>query len=166
MSSWIQVFHAQENEQWACAQTDQSTRTPYRPASPAYRPPVFSDVDRMKSAFLLVAVIPLVLAAPALNVACAAAAVEPPPSATDVYTRAIVRSISEEDGKRLYIRLKLIPRSKIPFSTVTYRVFDPRLMAGLREGQSVAFRAERLDGENVLTAIRIETPCQRFKECK
>ena len=120
----------------------------------------------MKSTFLLVAVIPLVLAAPALNVARAAAAVQPPPSATDVYTRAIVRSISEQDGHRLYIRLKLIPRAKIPFSTVTYRVRDRRLIAGLHEGASVAFRAERLDGENVLTAIHIAAPCQRFDECK
>lgn len=120
----------------------------------------------MKPAFVLAAVIQLALAASALNVAHAAGVVEPPASAADVYTRAIVRSISTDDRKHLYIRLKLIPRSKIPFSTVTYRVLDARLVAGLREGDSVAFKAERLDGENVLTAIHAATPCERFKECK
>jgi len=118
----------------------------------------------MKSALVL-AVITLVLASPALDVAHAAGAGEPPANAAEVHTRAIVRSISKEDG-RLYIRLKLIPRSKLPFSTVTYRVLDARLIAGLREGDSVAFRAERLDGDNVLMAIHTATPCQRFKECK
>ncbi|HWI82407.1 copper-binding protein [Ramlibacter sp.] len=120
----------------------------------------------MKSAFVLAAVIQLVLAGPALDVAHAAGVVEPPASAADVYTRAIVRSISKDDGRQLSIRLKLIPRSKIPFSTVTYRVVDARLVAGLREGDSVAFKAERRDGENVLTAIHTAAPCERFKECK
>ena len=123
-------------------------------------------LDSMKAAFVLVSVIPLVLAAPALNVAHAAGAVEPTASAAEVYTRAIVRSISRDEGKHLYIRLKLMPRSKIPFSTVTYRVLDARLVVGLREGDSVGFKAERLNGENVLTAIHTATACERFKECK
>lgn len=120
----------------------------------------------MKSAFVLAAVLPLVLAAPAPAIASAAGPVEPPAGAAEVYTRAIVRSISRDDGKNLYIRLKLMPRSKIPFSTVTYRVRDARLVAGLREGDSVAFKAERIDGENVLTAIHKAAPCERFKDCK
>src|SRR5690348_8932507 len=57
----------------------------------------------------------------------------------EVFTRAIVRSVVEEDsGRRHYIRLKLIPRGKIPFSTLTYRVMDASLVTGLREGDSVA----------------------------
>jgi Cu/Ag efflux protein CusF len=119
----------------------------------------------MTSRFALAAVIPLLLAAPSFHVADAAAAGDPPGSAAEVYTRAVVRSISKEGG-RLYIRLKLIPRAKLPFSTVTYRVLDARLVAGLREGDSVAFRAERLDGDNVLVAIHAAAPCQRFEECK
>jgi Cu/Ag efflux protein CusF len=98
----------------------------------------------------------LALAAPALDLARAAAAAAPSASAADVYTRAIVRSISEEDGNRLSIRLKLVPGSKLPFTTVTYRVLDARLVAGLREGERVGFQARRIDGENVLTAIRVE----------
>ena len=120
----------------------------------------------MKSALVLAAVIPLVLAALPHNVAHAAGAIEEPASAAEVYTRAIVRSISKDEGKHLYIRLKLMPRSKIPFSTVTYRVLDASLITGLREGDSIAFKAKRLDGENVLTDIHTATPCERFKECK
>lgn len=120
----------------------------------------------MKTAFALVAAMPLVLGAPAFDLAHAAGPVEPSASAPEVYTRAVVRSISKEDGERLYIRLKLIPRSKIPFSTVTYRVLDPRLIEGLREGDSVAFKAERLNGENVLTTIHAAAPCERFRECR
>jgi Cu/Ag efflux protein CusF len=120
----------------------------------------------MKSAFVLAAIMSLALAASAPIVAHAVGAAEAPASAAEVYTRAIVRSVSTNDDKHLYIRLKLIPRSKIPFSTVTYRVLDAHLIAGLREGDSVAFKAERLDGENVLRAIHTAAPCERFKECK
>lgn len=108
----------------------------------------------------------VVLTAPTIEGARAAGTAEPSANAADVYTRGVVRSISEEDGNRLYIRLKLVPRAKLPFTTVTYRVMDPSLVAGLREGQSIAFRAERRDGQNVLTAIRLAQPCQRFQTCE
>ena len=120
----------------------------------------------MKSTFAFAVVVVLVLVAPASNPARAAGAVDPPASSAEVYTRAIVRSISDDEQKRLYIRLKLVPRAKIPFSTLTYRVLDARLVVGLHEGDSVAFKAERLNGENVVTAIRAVPPCERFKECK
>jgi hypothetical protein len=85
----------------------------------------------------------------------------------EVFTRAIVRSVYREGaGRRHYIRLKLVPGGKIPFTTLTYRVMDPSLVMGLREGDSVAFRAERRDGENVLIAIRQLPPCQRFGRCE
>lgn len=85
----------------------------------------------------------------------------------EVFTRAIVRSTFQEDsGRRQYIRLKLIPKGKLPFSTLTYRVLDASLVTGFREGDSVAFRAERRDGENVLTAIRPAPPCERFRQCE
>ncbi|QJW85281.1 hypothetical protein HK414_23480 [Ramlibacter terrae] len=120
----------------------------------------------MKSTFVLSAVIHLVIAAYAPSVAYAAGAAEASATPADVYTRAIVRSISKNDQKHLYIRLKLLPGAKLPFSTLTYRVIDERLVAGLREGDSVAFKAERVDGENVLKAIQAATPCERFRECK
>ena len=36
----------------------------------------------------------------------------------------------------------------------------------LREGDSVAFTAARIEGENRLTAIRAAPPCERFRECR
>ncbi len=87
-------------------------------------------------------------------------------AAAAVATRAIVRSIADEDGGgRLLIRLKLVPRGKLPFTTITYRVLDRQLVAGLKEGDSVAFVARRVDGENVLTSIRRVPPCERFRKC-
>jgi Cu/Ag efflux protein CusF len=84
-----------------------------------------------------------------------------------VYTRATVRSTFEEEGgKRLYIRLKLLPRGKLPFTTITFRVLDRALIAGLSEGASVGFVAERRGGENVLTSIREMPPCERFRPCE
>lgn len=84
-----------------------------------------------------------------------------------VYTRALVRSVfTQDNGRRTYIRLKLIPRGKIPFSTLTFRVLDPSLILGLKEGASVAFVARRIDGETTLTAIRVVPPCERFHACQ
>jgi Cu/Ag efflux protein CusF len=82
-----------------------------------------------------------------------------------VETRAVVRSTFEEGGDRLYIRLKLVPRRKLPFTTITYRVRDRALVANVREGDSVVFRAQRIGGENVLTALRAVPPCERFRPC-
>ena len=83
-----------------------------------------------------------------------------------VETRAVVRSTFEEGGDRLYIRLKLVPRGKLPFTTIPYRVSDRGLVANVREGDSVAFRAQRIGGENVLTALRAVPPCERFRPCQ
>jgi Cu/Ag efflux protein CusF len=79
-----------------------------------------------------------------------------PAEAAAVYTPATVRSVFAEDqGRRRYVRLKLALANEFPFTTITYRVLDPALVAGLQEGDSVAFRAERIGGENVLTAMRV-----------
>jgi Cu/Ag efflux protein CusF len=93
-----------------------------------------------------------------------AASAEP---AAPVHTRAVVRSIFTEDGgKRLYVALKLVPRGKIPFSTITHRVLDRKLLEGIKEGDSVGFTARRIDGENVVTAIQRMAPCRRFETCE
>lgn len=100
-------------------------------------------------------------ATPASPPAAAAA-----PEAAVVETRAVLRSVAEEDGgKRVYVHLKLAPGAKLPFTTLRYRVRDPALLAGLQEGASVKFRAERIDGENTLVAIRAVPPCVRFQPC-
>ena len=87
-------------------------------------------------------------------------------SDTAVYTRAVVRSLSAEANGKVYVRLKLLPRSKIPFSTQTFLVADRSLLAGIAEGASVKFTAKHLDGENTLTSIHAVEPCRRFQPCE
>ncbi|WP_427914886.1 serine hydrolase [Ramlibacter sp. MMS24-I3-19] len=83
-----------------------------------------------------------------------------------VETRATLRSITEEDhGKRVYVHLKVAPGANLPFTTLRFRVPDRAVLRGMREGASVKFRAERIDGENTLVAIRAVPACVRFQPC-
>src|SRR5690242_12562229 len=86
-------------------------------------------------------------------------------TATPVWTRAEVRSFFEEADGRFYIRLKLLPRAKIPFSTQNFLVPDRAWLTGIKEGASVRFTARHLAGENTLTAIQLAEPCKRFEKC-
>jgi len=90
-----------------------------------------------------------------------------PVPAEPVYTRARVVSVLQEPGSRgkLYVRLKLLPRSKIPFTTQAFLVRDPALLAGIPEGASVKFTARHVDGENTLMSIHVVEACQRFQPC-
>ena len=89
----------------------------------------------------------------------------PPAPATPVYTRAEVRSFFDEANGKSYVRLKLVPHSKIPFSTQSFLVPDRSLIAGIPEGASVRFTARRIDGENTLTSIQLAELCRRFQTC-
>lgn len=84
-----------------------------------------------------------------------------------VYTRARVVSLLQEPGSsgKLYVRLKLLPRSKIPFTTQAFRVRDPALLAGIPEGAWVKFTARHVEGENTLTSIHVVEECKRFQPC-
>ena len=99
------------------------------------------------------------LAAPAallccMPVAALAQAATADPAAT-VYTQGEFRAVSQEQGSRdSFAHIKVAPGVKIPFSTITYRVRDAALIKGLQPGARVEFRAERVEGENVLVAIR------------
>lgn len=76
-----------------------------------------------------------------------------------VYTHGEFRAVSQESGSRdTFAHIKVAPGVKIPFSTITYRVRDAALLKGLRPGTRVEFRAERVEGENVLVAIRPRQP--------
>jgi len=76
-------------------------------------------------------------------------------SSPAVHTQGEFRSLSQEDGGRsTFAHIKIAPGWKIPFTTMRYRVRDARLLDGLKPGTRVEFRAERVDGENVLLAIR------------
>ena len=73
-----------------------------------------------------------------------------------VYTRGEFRGTFEEDGgRRLYARVKIAPGWKLPFSTITFRVRDPKLVTGIASGAVVEFRAEPVGGENTITALRV-----------
>jgi len=102
---------------------------------------------------------------------CSAIAEEAKPDtasghATPIYTRAEVRSFFEEPDGKFYVRLKLLPRAKIPFSTQNFLVPDRSLLTGIKEGASVRFTAKHLAGENTLTSIHLAEPCMRFQKCE
>ena len=93
--------------------------------------------------------------------AAAAQANEPAP----VFTRARLASSYQEPGGKLYVRLKLLPTSKIPFTTQTFRLPDRSLLADIPEGSWVKFTSKRIDGENALTSIHAVAECKRFQPC-
>jgi Cu/Ag efflux protein CusF len=88
-----------------------------------------------------------------------------PEAGTTVFTRARVASSYQDAGKS-YVRLKLPPRWKIPFTTQTFRVTDLSLLADIPEGAWVKFTSRYVDGENVLTAIHAVPACVRFQPCE
>lgn len=97
-----------------------------------------------------------------LPVAALAQATAPAAAAADpatIYTHGEFRAVSQEPGSRdTFAHIKVAPGVKIPFSTITYRVRDAALLKGLQPGTRVEFRAERVEGENVLVAIRPRQP--------
>ncbi len=105
----------------------------------------------------------LVLAATALLALSGASAQE---TRTDpVYTSARLMSSHEEPGGKLYLHLKIPPRSKIPFTTQTFRLADRKLVADIADGTPVEFVSRRLEGENTVVAIRAVAECHRFQKC-
>ena len=82
-----------------------------------------------------------------------------------VSTRARLTSLFEEPGGKLYVRLKLLPRSKIPFTVQTFRLPDRALVSGIPEGSWVKFTATNFDGENIVTSIHVVAECKRFQPC-
>jgi len=105
----------------------------------------------------------LVLAAAALLALAGAAAEEP--KTDPVYTRARLMSSHEEPGGKLYLHLKIPPRSKIPFTTQTFRLADRKLVADIADGTPVEFVSRRLEGENTVVSIRAVAECPRFQKC-
>lgn len=83
-----------------------------------------------------------------------------------VSTRARLTSSYEEPGGKVYVRLKLLPRSKIPFTTQAFRLPDRSLLADIPEGSWVKFTSKHIDGENTLTSIHAVAECKRFEPCE
>ncbi|CAN5562878.1 hypothetical protein BH10PSE18_BH10PSE18_23620 [soil metagenome] len=82
-----------------------------------------------------------------------------------VLTRARVNSFSAAPGGKFHLRLKLMPRAKLPFTTQTFTVADRALLAGISEGDWVKFAVQRIDGENTVTSLQVVAACQRFQPC-
>lgn len=82
-----------------------------------------------------------------------------------VFTRAQLRSSYEERDGKLYVRLKLLPKSKIPFTTQTFRLPERSMLAQVPEGSWVKFTSKHVDGENVVTSIHAVPECVRFQPC-
>ncbi len=97
--------------------------------------------------------------APATQGGQSAATAEP------VFTRARLVSVQADPDGRWLVRLKLLPRSKIPFTTQTFTVRDKALVAGIPQGSWVKFTARSEDGVNWLTAIHAVEECRRFQPC-
>ena len=105
-------------------------------------------------------------AQPVAPVGAASAAVEGAAPAAPVYTRARLVSVEmDASGNATLVRLKLLPRAKLPFTTQTFRVVNPALLHGIPQGAWVQFNARHIDGENTLTSIRVTAECRRFERC-
>lgn len=105
---------------------------------------------------------------------CQAQAAPPLPAASAdrasdapvVYTRGRLVSFQKEAATgKAYVRLKLLPRSKIPFTIQTFRVLEPGMLEGIAPGSWVQFTAQHIAGENTLTGIRATAECRRFERC-
>jgi Cu/Ag efflux protein CusF len=89
-----------------------------------------------------------------------------PQATATVFTRARVVSLGEETGSNFYVRLQLLPRSKLPFTTQAFLARDSAMLAGISKGDWVRFTSRSIDGNNVLTAIQVAPECVRFQPCK
>ena len=118
------------------------------------------------TALVLAAVWGAAGAQPVAPAGAASAAVEGAAPAAPVYSRARLVSVeADAGGNTTHVRLKLLPRAKLPFTTQTFRVVNPALMHGIPQGAWVQFTARHIDGENTLTSIRVAAECKRFERC-
>ncbi len=88
-----------------------------------------------------------------------------PAAAVRVYTRAVVRGLPARGESPPLIRLKILPRGKLPFTTLSFRVDDPALLRGVSMGDEVGFIAARRAHGNTLVALRKAAPCVRLRHC-
>ena len=118
------------------------------------------------TALVLAAVWGAAGAQPVAPAGAASAAGEGAAPAAPVYTRARLVSVeADAGGNPTHVRLKLLPRAKLPFTTQTFRVVNPALLHGIPQGAWVQFTARHIDGENTLTSIRVTAECKRFERC-
>lgn len=78
----------------------------------------------------------------------ASAAAEAPQS------EAVVRKIDAAAGK-ITLRHGPIANLDMPPMTMVFRVASPALLEGLKAGDKIRFRAEKIDGAYTLTAVEV-----------
>ena len=118
------------------------------------------------TALALAAVCGAAVAQPLAPAGTASAVAEDAAPAAPVYTRARLVSVEADAGGNItHVRLKLLPRAKLPFTTQTFRVVNPALLHGIPQGTWVQFTARHIEGENTLTSIRVTAECKRFEPC-
>ena len=93
----------------------------------------------------------------------------PPPGAggeasSRVLTRAVVRSLPGP-AEPITLRLKVLPRGKLPFTTIAFGLARPELAQGIQVGDEVGFVAERTEAGNTIVRLRKLAPCVRFQPC-
>ena len=77
----------------------------------------------------------------------------PPTSVTAPQTDGEVRKIDQAQGK-VTLRHGPIENLGMPPMVMVFRVIDPRLLEGLKEGDKVKFSAEKINGAFTVTAIQ------------
>ena len=74
------------------------------------------------------------------------------PSASTPLTEGEVRKVDKEASK-LTLRHGRIENLDMPGMTMVFRVADPKMLDGVKEGDSVRFSADRVNGALTVTAI-------------
>lgn len=72
---------------------------------------------------------------------------------TSAVNEGVVRRIDKEQGK-VTLKHGPIPSLDMPGMTMVFKVADPKLLEGLREGDSVRFAADRVNGSILVTALQ------------
>jgi Cu(I)/Ag(I) efflux system periplasmic protein CusF len=78
---------------------------------------------------------------------CATVSAQPGPMADGE-----VRKVDKDAGK-VTLRHGPIANLEMPGMTMVFKVADPKLLEGLKEGDKVKFTAQRVDGAITVTAI-------------
>jgi Cu(I)/Ag(I) efflux system protein CusF len=77
-----------------------------------------------------------------------------PASAAAPRTDGEIRKIDKELGK-LTLRHGPMPNLDMPAMTMIFRMADPKLLEGLKEGDKVKFNAEKVNGAFTVTTIHV-----------
>ncbi len=78
---------------------------------------------------------------------CAAVSAQPAPM-----TDGEIRKVDKEAGK-VTLRHGPIANLEMPGMTMVFKVANPKLLEGLKDGDKVKFAADRVDGAITVTAI-------------